>query len=334
LLSSALLHAGLLHVAVNGYVLLVLGGFMEKVLGAGRYAVLLGAAALGGSLASAGLSTAAVSVGASGAIWGVLGAAAALAWRPGNVIPAVMVGPLRRNAIINLVLNLSISFLPQVDLWAHLGGGVAGAALVWSGVLTRDLEHPGVQRRFTVAAYAVAGLMAAALAVAWVTCRPWQLAGEPSFVHHQLEPGIELEAPQLLGEPTRAASEPGESVWMLGDVLRDPLTLAIVVTPHDLAPEALAELMRSYQAKGPAAPDQATVSKRWQKRDVKGPPTFEAEYTHPNGLVSGLWIQLREDTELRIESVRWPIAADRWDRALERVYASLEATSPQSNAAR
>jgi membrane associated rhomboid family serine protease len=180
LLSSALLHAGWFHLGVNGFVLLVLGGFLERVLGAARYGVLLGAAAVGGSLASALLSSASLSVGASGALWGVLGAAAALSWRPGEVIPAVVVGPLRRNAMINLVLNLAISFHPQIDVWAHLGGGLVGAALVLGGVLTRGLARPGSAARshgraFAIAAGIMAGLAAACLAAAWVTGRPWEL---------------------------------------------------------------------------------------------------------------------------------------------------------------
>ncbi|MEM9457227.1 MAG: rhomboid family intramembrane serine protease [Myxococcota bacterium] len=203
LLSAALLHAGVIHIAVNGYVLLVLGGFMEKLLGAARYGVLLGAAALGGSLASALLSSA-VSVGASGAIWGVLGAAAALAWRPGTIIPELVVAPLRRNALINLGLGLAISLVPQVDLWAHLGGGVAGAALVLGGVVTRGLgrgERPG--------------------------STPQDQGGAGADVEAGAEAGAERETPRdTHSEPEHVSSRGPERGWTIAAGLTVGLTVA------------------------------------------------------------------------------------------------------------
>ncbi len=346
LLSSALLHAGPLHVAVNGYVLLVLGGFMEKILGRGRYAVLLGAAALGGSLVSAMVSSAAVSVGASGAIWGVLGAAAALAWRPGDTIPATMVGPLRRNAMINLVINLSVSFMPQVDLWAHLGGGLAGAGLVLGGVLLRDLPRPGAQttdgtaqpppsdgRRWTIAAGLVAGVMGASLALAWITGQPWQLSMQPQFTSHRLADGVEVTAPALLGAPAYERDATGSDTWTLGDPLGDPLALAVVVTPHALDPLALADYAEHWAQAGPAAPPDAVQTIPWSQREGVSPPTFVVEYRYPNGLVSGIWIQLRPDAKIRLESIHWPTSDERWARAVARAQASLEGGSSQSSSA-
>jgi membrane associated rhomboid family serine protease len=334
LLSSALLHAGWFHVGVNGFVLLVLGGFIEKVLGAARYGVLLGAAAVGGSLASALLSSAPLSVGASGAIWGVLGAAAALSWRPGQVIPAVMVGPLRRNAMINLIINLAVSFHPQVDVWAHLGGGLVGAALVLGGVLTRGVSRPSAEapaapapkgRGFTIAAGVMLGLAAASLAAAWSTDRPWQLVAEPTFARHTLG-GVSIEAPALLGDPVAVPAEAGASVWMLGDVMRDPLLLTVVIEPHGLEPVALAERIRSFEAQDgpPAPPEDARVSKAWQRRPGEGPPTFEVEYAFDDGQRLGLLLQIRDDVDVWLKSERWPTLAARWAEPLERVYASLE----------
>ena len=45
-------------------------------------------------------------------------------------------------AKVNLGLNLVISFLPTVNMWAHLGGGVVGACLVASGLATRSVPPP------------------------------------------------------------------------------------------------------------------------------------------------------------------------------------------------
>lgn len=329
LLSSALLHAGWLHVGVNGFGLLVLGGFLERVLGAARYGVLLGAAAVGGSLASALLSSAPLSVGASGAIWGVLGAAAALSWRPGQVIPAIMVGPLRRNAMINLVINLAVSFHPQVDVWAHLGGGLVGAALVLGGVLPRGLVRPGSgpatgRRGFVIAAGAVVGLAVASLATAWVGGRPWQLVAEPQWARHTLG-SLSIEVPALLGEPQVVPTPDGAGVWSFGDPMRDPLLLTVMVEPHGLDPEALAvrvaELERDQD--GPPPPDAARVSKAWQRRAQAGPPTFEVEYAFEDGQRLGLLLLLGDEADVWIKSERWAALATRWAAPLERAHASL-----------
>lgn len=329
LLSSALLHAGWFHVAVNGFVLLVLGGFLERVLGAARYGVLLGAAAVGGSLASALVSSAPLSVGASGAIWGVLGAAAALSWRPGQVIPAIMVGPLRRNAMVNVVINLAASFLPQVDMWAHLGGGLVGAALVLGGVLTRGLVRPGTEpkaggRGFAIAAGMVAGLAAASLAAAWSTGRPWALVAEPTFVRHALGP-VSIEAPALLGEPKPVSTAPDDSVWAFGDPLTDPLLLTVVVEPHGLPPDALAQRVHELERSdgGPAAPPEARATTAWHRRPGQGPPTFEVEYAFDDGQRVSLLLQLREHEDVWIKSERWPTLAARWAEPVQRVHASL-----------
>src|SRR5204862_4637739 len=75
LLTAAFLHAGLLHIAFNMGALYLFGPALERALGRGRFLALYLAAALGGSVASYLFSSrAALSVGASGAIFGVYGA--------------------------------------------------------------------------------------------------------------------------------------------------------------------------------------------------------------------------------------------------------------------
>lgn len=334
LLSSAALHAGVAHMLVNGFVLVVLGGFMEKLLGPGRYVALLLVSAIGGSLASATLSSAAVAVGASGAIWGVLGAAAALAWRPGTLIPAAVVPALRRNAIVNLVINLSISFLPQVDIWAHLGGGLAGAALVLLGGLARGVKRPGDSAAdqptddprtswWRWAPHVSAGLLAVSLAMAWTTQRPWQMGTDPSFVDHRLTDDLSITTPQLLGEPQPAEAEPGQQAWTIGDVFRDPLWFSVVVVPHRYDDATRAEWVELYAGDGPPPPAEAEPVSPWTRVPSQESPTFTVEYRYPNGVLTGYWIQLREHDVVSVEHVRWPEAGPRWEHALTRVHGSL-----------
>ncbi|MDO8307594.1 MAG: rhomboid family intramembrane serine protease [Actinomycetota bacterium] len=122
LVSAAFLHGSLLHIAFNMYVLFALGPTLERILGHGRYLALYLLAALGGGVASyvfSDLRT--VSVGASGAIFGLMGALVVAGRRLKYDITQVLV---------LLGINVVIGFLaPGVDWRAHLGGLVTGAAV-------------------------------------------------------------------------------------------------------------------------------------------------------------------------------------------------------------
>lgn len=129
LLSSVFLHAGLMHVFFNTYVLFVLGGFFNRILGEVRYLSIFFFSGFTGSLASSFLGKSQVSVGASGAIWGLFGASLAIAVFKTNLVPEVVRVRLRRVTLINLLINFAISFLPMIDFWGHIGGGIGGFTL-------------------------------------------------------------------------------------------------------------------------------------------------------------------------------------------------------------
>lgn len=122
LLTSAFLHGGILHILFNMYVLFVIGQILERILGHVRYVVLFLVAALGGAVASYMFSDIlTVSVGASGAIFGLMGALVVAGRRLRFDITQVLV---------LLVINVVIGFMsPGVDWRAHLGGLVVGAAV-------------------------------------------------------------------------------------------------------------------------------------------------------------------------------------------------------------
>jgi len=141
LLSATVLHAGFMHFAFNAYVLLALGSSLERILGTRRFLVLYWASAIAGSAASVVLGGYKLSVGASGALWGLLAAEGALALRPRGLLPEVMVAVARRTAGVNLAINVLNSFRPQIDWAAHFGGGVVGAVLLLSGAITRGLPR-------------------------------------------------------------------------------------------------------------------------------------------------------------------------------------------------
>jgi membrane associated rhomboid family serine protease len=135
LLSYAFLHGSETHLIVNMLSLLSFGAFLEALVGRSRYVLLFGATALAGGAASAFVRGTDLSVGASGAIWGFLGAGLGLVLRPRGLLPATVAARMRRRLGSILIVNLLISFLPGIDLWAHLGGGLVGLLLALSGAL-------------------------------------------------------------------------------------------------------------------------------------------------------------------------------------------------------
>lgn len=126
LFSSIYLHAGFMHIFFNSYVLYALGGMFEKILGSRNFLIIFFISGFFGSVASIFLGKAPASVGASGAIWGFLGSSLALAIFPSDFFPSIFRKRLLKMSLINLFINLGVSLLPMVDIWAHLGGGIAG----------------------------------------------------------------------------------------------------------------------------------------------------------------------------------------------------------------
>ena len=120
LLTAAFLHGSLLHIGFNMLVLWSIGPTLERILGHSRFLVLYLVAALGGSVASYVFSAPmTLSVGASGAIFGLMGALVVAGKRLGYDITQVLV---------LLGINVVIGFVvPSIDWRAHLGGMVTGA---------------------------------------------------------------------------------------------------------------------------------------------------------------------------------------------------------------
>ena len=120
LMTSAFMHASPLHIAFNMYILYVMGATLERIFGRTRFISLYLLAALGGSVASYWFSDVrTVSVGASGAVFGLMGAFIVAGRRLRFDITQVL---------ILLGINLAFGFIGEgVDWRAHLGGMVVGA---------------------------------------------------------------------------------------------------------------------------------------------------------------------------------------------------------------
>ena len=121
LITAAFLHASILHIGMNMVVLWIVGAPVEQALGRGRFLVLYIVSGLAGSAGALIFSPDAVTVGASGANFGILGAALVLESQRSYVLGGQAFGLI----VINLVLTFAI---PNISVGGHLGG-LAGGAL-------------------------------------------------------------------------------------------------------------------------------------------------------------------------------------------------------------
>jgi membrane associated rhomboid family serine protease len=124
LITAGFLHGSIIHLLFNVYILWVLGSQLENIVGKSKFIIIYFGSLLGGSLASYLFSPfGSYSIGASGAIFGLMG--------------AMLVVGRKRNLDISqittlVVINVVIGFvLSGIDWRAHLGGLAAGAFITW-----------------------------------------------------------------------------------------------------------------------------------------------------------------------------------------------------------
>jgi len=121
IVTGGFLHENLLHIGFNMWVLYYLGTLLEPALGHLRFAVIYAVSLLAGSLGALLVSPHTLTVGASGAVFGLMGAAAV-------EVRARQI-PLMQSGVGGLILlNLIISFtLPGISWGGHIGGLIGGA---------------------------------------------------------------------------------------------------------------------------------------------------------------------------------------------------------------
>ena len=140
LLSSTFLHGGLMHIAANMYGLLFVGIFLEPLLGKTKYAFVYLTTGILASVASIWWYDATVSVGASGAIFGLYGFF--LACLLLKVFPPDFGKAFLTSTLVFVGFNLLMGFTGGIDNAAHIGGLVSGfiVGLIMSIQLKRQVE--------------------------------------------------------------------------------------------------------------------------------------------------------------------------------------------------
>lgn len=283
LLSSVFLHGGLLHLVVNAYALYALGRLTEQLYGSLRLWLIFLLSGIAGSASSAVWGGAArLSVGASGAIFGLLGAALTILLARRKALRPEARRPLIVNLLVVIGLNLYVGYsLKVVDNLAHLGGLGGGVVVGLLLLLERRLSSGP---RPSLVLRAMAGLLALSLVstgVAAALTTPGRTLSRMPW-HTVEEQGLRLSAPAYwtrLHEP--------------GIVLRDPLQ-----------PLLLVELGLDYL--DPTRPVGAAIEKRVEilSQDLARQPSVSevhAVASPPRGLapagVEQRGLELRIDRE-------------------------------------
>jgi membrane associated rhomboid family serine protease len=163
LLTSAFLHGGPLHLGLNMLTLWWIGRPLEDWLGPVRYVILYLVSGLAGSAGALLLDPNAITVGASGAVFGIIGAAVVLERQRTYVLGG--------SAITLLVLGLVFSFRPGISIGGHLGGLVGGALAILA--LSQFGKRSAVYSRLDVAS--IASLVA--VGIVSVAVAYWKVRG-------------------------------------------------------------------------------------------------------------------------------------------------------------
>lgn len=163
LVTSGFLHANLLHIFFNMFLLFVLGRELESVLGNARFGALYLASLLAGSAGALIVKPEALTVGASGAVFGLMGAMV-IEQRARGMDPFAggLFGSIGGLIVINLVLSFTLS---GISVGGHIGGLIGGtvAALLMSEAMRRRMpSYAPLLACGLVAAVSVAIAIAAA----------------------------------------------------------------------------------------------------------------------------------------------------------------------------
>lgn len=167
LLTSTMLHGGAIHLLFNMWVLWDTGGIAERFYGNLQFLLIYLLSGLFASLASLFFAAqAGVSIGASGAIFGVVGALLAALFTKHRKLPPGMARSMRSSMLMFVAYSLFMGVVSTfIDNAAHVGGLVSGFLIAL--VLAEKFDHEEYRRSAVTRAIAVIVASMAAMLVIW-----------------------------------------------------------------------------------------------------------------------------------------------------------------------
>lgn len=126
LLTCAFLHGGLIHILCNMYSLYIIGPQINQIYGTKNYLIIYITSCITSSILSFIMSPYTIAIGASGGIFGLMGALLAFAISERHRIDKRYMSSLIQVIIINLFIGLSLS---NIDNFGHIGGFIGGITL-------------------------------------------------------------------------------------------------------------------------------------------------------------------------------------------------------------
>jgi membrane associated rhomboid family serine protease len=163
MITSGFLHVNLIHIGFNMLMLWWFGGPLEALLGRARFLVVYALSLVAGAAGALLLSPDVFTVGASGAVFGILGAGFILERRGIAVFGGAALGVI----VLNLALSL---FLSNISLGGHLGG-LAGGMLAVLALMHFSRGHPAYSRIDAVTVLGLVGILAGSVLVAYLRVR-------------------------------------------------------------------------------------------------------------------------------------------------------------------
>lgn len=125
-ITSIFIHIGITHIFFNSYALYSLGPVIEKFMGKKKYFAFFLLTGISGNIVTYFFNYDSLSAGASGSIFGLLGAFLYLSIQFKEIIPESV----KKNIVYNIVINLILTFsIPSISVSAHLGGLISGFLL-------------------------------------------------------------------------------------------------------------------------------------------------------------------------------------------------------------
>ncbi|MCW3055133.1 MAG: hypothetical protein JWN14_4303 [Chthonomonadales bacterium] len=211
LLTPVFLHGSVVHLLTNSLSLIWFGSSIEKLYGARKYLVIYFIAGIAGNIASY-MHSPALSLGASGAIFGLVGAGLMFPIRFRSLLPPGAPKQILNQILPIAVINLFIgSTTPSIDNWAHMGG-LAGGAIVALFLIPDALteRHPSRIQSGSLSAVCLCLLMVTLLA----GFKQWKWATR-NYVQVQPLAIYEIDSPAWwhIGIPTDWKPVQGATAW-------------------------------------------------------------------------------------------------------------------------